>query len=124
MGTFISYPVICGSDEGVWVVLNMPVNIALNVYSLIILFFIYVNGRKHIDHAQIQDKLYLALLWITAFLLVVDLFSRFDGRPGTLYPCVNFWGNLLIYMLSPDGHLRRQWRSLASVAPLCVVLYD
>ncbi|MEA4889592.1 MAG: GGDEF domain-containing protein [Clostridiaceae bacterium] len=79
----------------------MPVNIALNVYSLIILFFIYVNGRKHIDHTQIQDKLYLALLWITAFLLVVDLFSRFDGRPGTFYPYVNFWGNLLIYMLSP-----------------------
>ncbi len=81
--------------------MNIPINMALNIYSLIILFFIYINGRKHIDHARAQDRLYLALLWTTAILLLIDLFSRFDGRPGTFYPYANFWGNLLIYMLSP-----------------------
>jgi diguanylate cyclase (GGDEF) domain len=34
-------------------------------------------------------------------MLVVDIFSRFDGKPGTIYPVINHLGNFLIFLLSP-----------------------
>jgi diguanylate cyclase (GGDEF)-like protein len=34
-------------------------------------------------------------------MLVVDIFSRFDGNPGTIYPVINYIGNFLIYLLNP-----------------------
>ena len=34
-------------------------------------------------------------------MLVVDIFSRFDGNPGTIYPVINHIGNFLIYMFNP-----------------------
>lgn len=33
--------------------------------------------------------------------LILDIFSRFDGHPGTIYPVLNFIGNLLIFLLNP-----------------------
>jgi diguanylate cyclase (GGDEF)-like protein len=34
-------------------------------------------------------------------MLVVDIFSRFDGKPGSIYPVINHLANFLIFLLNP-----------------------
>lgn len=41
------------------------------------------------------------MLQVTILMLVVDIFSRFDGNSGTVYSVVNYFSNFLIYLLSP-----------------------
>jgi len=41
------------------------------------------------------------MLQITILMIVMDIFSRFDGKPGTIYPVINHFGNFFIFMLSP-----------------------
>lgn len=37
-------------------------------------------------------------MFVTVFLLIVDIFSRFDGNPGTVFPILNITGNFLMFM--------------------------
>jgi diguanylate cyclase (GGDEF)-like protein len=41
------------------------------------------------------------MLQITAVMLVVDVLSRFDGNPDSIFPVINRVGNFLIFILSP-----------------------
>ncbi|WP_193708213.1 GGDEF domain-containing protein [Alkalibaculum sporogenes] len=41
------------------------------------------------------------MLKVTALMLIVDIFSRFDGSPGTFYVVLNQFGNFMIYFLNP-----------------------
>jgi diguanylate cyclase (GGDEF)-like protein len=49
----------------------------------------------------LQQKLYQKTVQITLLMLVVDIFSRFDGNPGTAYSAINHTANFLIFLLSP-----------------------
>ena len=81
--------------------LNLTSIIILNGYSIIVLVFILVHALQHAGTNVVQHKLYLALLQVTILMLVVDIFSRFDGNPGTIYQEINHVGNFLIFLLNP-----------------------
>ena len=76
-------------------------NTIINVYSVLILVIIYIHALRHTEMVFLQHKLYMMILQVTIFMLVVDIFSRFDGNPGTIYSVINHIGNFLIYMFNP-----------------------
>lgn len=76
-------------------------NITINLYSAAILLILYIQARKKKDRKMLADKLFLSILYVTALLLIVDTFGRFDGWPGTIYPLLNRVGNFLVFSLSP-----------------------
>ena len=76
-------------------------NLIINTYSIILLFIVYLHSRKHSEKEFLQYKLYIKMLLITIIMLVVDILSRFDGNPGTIYPYLNHLGNFLIFIISP-----------------------
>jgi diguanylate cyclase (GGDEF)-like protein len=81
--------------------LDIKSNIILNIYSILLLIIIYIHAVKQNEEVFLQSKIYLIMLKLTALMLVVDIFSRFDGRPDTFYPIFNDIGNLLIFILNP-----------------------
>lgn len=60
-----------------------------------------IHSLKHSERESLHNKLYMIMLQITILMLVVDIFSRFDGKPETIYPVINHFGNFLIFLLSP-----------------------
>lgn len=66
-----------------------------------LLIIVCLHSLKQDRKGFLQHKLYMMMLQITILLLVVDIFSRFDGQPGTIYPVINHFGNLLIFLLNP-----------------------
>lgn len=76
-------------------------NLIINTYSIILLFIVYLHSRKHSEKEFLQYGLYMKMLLITILMLVVDILSRFDGNPGTIYPFINYVGNFLIFIISP-----------------------
>lgn len=76
-------------------------NLILNVYSIMILIIIYIHSVRHSEKNSLQYKLYMMMVRFTILMLVIDIFSRFDGNPDTLYPVINSAGNFLIYLLNP-----------------------
>ncbi len=81
--------------------MNLSGNIIINVYSIGILIIIYIFSARHVDNESLQNKLYKGILLITILMLAVDILSRFDGRPGTVYPIINHIGNFIIFLLNP-----------------------
>ncbi|HZW04479.1 MAG TPA: GGDEF domain-containing protein [Anaerolineaceae bacterium] len=75
-------------------------NLMLNIFSILLLTVIYVYSRKHNEKKSLQFQLYRLILLVTAFLLLVDSFSRFDGRPDTVFPLINHTGNFLMFLLN------------------------
>lgn len=76
-------------------------NSVLNIYSIIFLSIIYFHSEKNDNKLTLQHKLYVRLLLMTMVLLVIDIFSRFDGKPDTIYSTINYLGNLIIFLLNP-----------------------
>ena len=69
--------------------MNLLSNIIIDVYSIGIVIIIYIFSRKQNDDDTLQNKLYKGVLKITILMLMVDILSRFDGRPDTIYPILN-----------------------------------
>lgn len=76
-------------------------NITLNGYSILFLTIISFYSLKHQDNISITSKLYFSMVMVTILLLFLDIFSRFDGRPDTIYALFNYSGNFLVFLLSP-----------------------
>lgn len=81
--------------------MNLEFNIVINSYSIFLMVIIYHQLRRLASKETLQYRLNIMMLQITGLLLVLDIFSRFDGNPGTLFPIVNYVGNFLIFLLSP-----------------------
>jgi len=81
--------------------MNFVNNLVINIYSIILLVIIYLHSLKQTEKDSLQQKLYITMLQITILMLVMDIFSRFDGKPGTIYSSINRFGNFLIFLLSP-----------------------
>lgn len=81
--------------------MNLNLNLIMNVYSIIILAVIWASAVKLIDKKSFQDKLYILMLLLTAFMLSIDILSRFDGESEPINLVLNHTGNFLIFMLSP-----------------------
>jgi diguanylate cyclase (GGDEF)-like protein len=80
--------------------MNLANNIAINIYSILLLIIICFHASKHTEKESLQNKLYKMMLYSNIVLLVVDILSRFDGKPDTIYSFINASGNLLEFMLS------------------------
>ena len=49
----------------------------------------YVNIiLDYFCRSSLTDKLYMLILYITIIMLGVDILSRFDGNPDTIYPAL------------------------------------
>ncbi|NLT13261.1 MAG: GGDEF domain-containing protein [Clostridiales bacterium] len=73
----------------------------INLYSIAILAIIFIQMLRSSDKYLLPQKLFMWVLLVTAVMLVMDILSRFDGHPGTLYEAANHIGNFMIFLLSP-----------------------
>lgn len=112
--------------------MNLIGNIVINTYSILLLTIICYNSLRHDERESLQHKLYMMVLYATIILLVVDIFSRFDGKPDTFYPLLNHCGNFLVFLLNPvlpslwllyvHAQVFQEERKLRSLlTPLCIV---
>lgn len=60
-----------------------------------------LKSRVCVGISSITSKLYFSMVMVTILLLVLDIFSRFDGNPETIYTLFNYSGNFLVFLLSP-----------------------
>lgn len=81
--------------------MNLTSIVVLNMYSVLLLTCILIYAAKHVGTDFMQHKLYLLIVHVTILALVVDTFSRFDGRPETIFYVINLLGNFFIYLLNP-----------------------
>ena len=80
--------------------MDLTYNIIINIYSIALLIIICHNSLKHDEKESLQHKLYMLILKTTILMLMVDIFSRFDGKPCTIYPFINRVGNFMIFLLN------------------------
>jgi diguanylate cyclase (GGDEF)-like protein len=81
--------------------MSLSGSLTINLYSIAILVIIFVHTLKSPERSLLQQKYFSLILVTTVLMLVTDVFSRFDGRPGTLYAAANQAGNFLMFLLSP-----------------------
>ena len=81
--------------------MNLTNIITFNLYSIILLIIIYFHFMINEEKDSLQNKLYLLMLQITILLLIVDIFSRFDGKADTIYFAINHVANFLIFIINP-----------------------
>lgn len=76
-------------------------NIIINIYSILILSVIYHNTNKFSNEKKFNDKIFKSMIKLTFVLLFIDILSRFDGNPDSIYLFLNHGGNFLVFLLSP-----------------------
>lgn len=81
--------------------MSLSSNLTINLYSIAILVIIFFQTLRSSEKYLLPQKFYMQALLVTAVLLVLDILSRFDGYPGTLYAVVNYGANFLMFLLSP-----------------------
>lgn len=73
-------------------------NIAMNIYSILLLAVICFQAQKNTPKSFMQHRLYIWTVQVTILSLVLDTFSRFDGNPESVYTLINFLGNFFVYL--------------------------
>lgn len=81
--------------------MNFTGNLIINTYSIGILIFLYIYSRKNAENIHLQYRLFVTIVLVTVAMLAIDILSRFDGNPGTMYAVVNHVSNFLIFLLNP-----------------------
>jgi len=81
--------------------MDLEFNIVINVFSIILLFIIYLHSIQTAERKSLQFRLFFYMLFFTALMLVIDVFSRCDGLSQDYYPLFNRVGNFLIFAGSP-----------------------
>ncbi len=81
--------------------MDLSSNVILNIFSIAILGIIFVQAIKSTEKNLLQQKFFILTLIVTFLMLAMDIFSRFDGKPGTFYAFINQLGNFIIFLLSP-----------------------
>jgi len=80
--------------------MNPGNDLIINLYSIIILFIIFLNCSKNDNKGLLQNRVYLLMIKVTMILLVFDILSRFDGLENSIYPVLNQLGNFFTFGLS------------------------
>jgi hypothetical protein len=57
--------------------------------------------RRTVENNTLSGKIYRYFLYTTIFLLVADLFSRFDGKTEQIFVAFNHTGNFILFILNP-----------------------
>lgn len=81
--------------------MDLADNLVINIYSIGLLVILFRQSLNSDDNKSMQYKLYMMMLQITVLMLVLDIFSRFDGKPETIYSILNWFGNFAIFLLNP-----------------------
>ncbi|UOO38433.1 GGDEF domain-containing protein [Oscillospiraceae bacterium CM] len=81
--------------------MSFTTNLILNFYSLAVLVIIYFHAKMSTEKELLQQKLFMMMLQLTIVLLSLDVLSRFDGYPGTIYVVANYAGNFLVFLFAP-----------------------
>lgn len=81
--------------------MNLILNFTLNLYSILILSIIYTQSSKHADSEYLHNKIFTQMIRAIFFLLIFDIFGRFDGSPDTIYPILNQFGNYMLFLFTP-----------------------
>lgn len=80
---------------------NLPGNLIINMYSVVLLIVIIFHGKKLVRMDSIQDRLFMMIIYCTILLLLLDIMGRFDGRPDSIFPVINALGNFFVFFLNP-----------------------
>lgn len=80
--------------------MNLVGNIVLNLYSIMLVIIIYFQSVKQEEKDLLQYKIFMIMLKMTIILLMVDIFSRFDSKPDTIFYFINYLGNFVIFFLN------------------------
>ena len=75
------------------------VNIALFVYSFILLISIYLSSGQ-VRYKLMSDKIFRSLIRVTLLLLMIDMIARFEGLDYWFYPIFSRVGTFLSYGMS------------------------
>lgn len=75
------------------------VNIALFVYSFILLISIYLSSGQ-VRYKLMSDRIFRSLIRITLLLLMIDMIARFEGLDYWFYPVFSRVGNFITYGMS------------------------
>lgn len=75
-------------------------DIAINLYSVMLLVIICSYSLKNGDFNSLQHRLYLRMLLFTIIMLIFDALGRFDGNPGTIYTVLNNAGNFFLFFFN------------------------
>lgn len=76
-------------------------NLILDGFSILLLSILCFHSIRRAEEKTMQSRLYIMILFITMFMLVLDILSRADGKPDSYYPLFNHVGNFLLYLLNP-----------------------
>lgn len=80
--------------------MNLIENIAINLYSLIIVLIISFHSIKLYDRDLLNDILFRNMIIMTGLMLIFDSMSRFDGEPFAIFSPINQIGNFSIFFSS------------------------
>lgn len=72
----------------------------VNIFSVTLLACIYFQTIHDAAKNMLQHQLYKRMVQVNILLLIVDIFSRFDGRPGTAYVPINHAANFLVFAMN------------------------
>lgn len=81
--------------------MELTANIIFNAYSMAILAYIGFYSRNSVEGKHHQQAVFQWMVFGTALLLIIDILSRMEGYPGTLYEPLHRIGNFLIFFMSP-----------------------
>lgn len=81
--------------------MNLTNNLIINIYSILILSVIYHNTNKLYNEKKFNDIIFKLMIKLTIVLLFIDILSRFDGNPDSIYLFFNHFGNFFVFLLSP-----------------------
>ena len=81
--------------------MNFVYTVTIDLYSIVLLVIMYVHGSINYENISFQHKLYIIMLNTTILMLLLDILSRFEGRPDTIYMIINHIGNFAIFLLNP-----------------------
>jgi hypothetical protein len=81
--------------------MSLTANVVLDIYATLLLLVPLGYSAGGGSRASSQHKVYLAMLLTTIFLLVFDIIARFDGLEYPLLPALNWWGNLILFLVTP-----------------------
>jgi len=81
--------------------MNLKANTILDLYAILLLVVLLFYSGSGGGRVSRQHRVYLSIVAATILLLVLDMAARFDGLSEPFFPAFNWWGNLLLYLVTP-----------------------
>ncbi len=81
--------------------MNIVNNLTFNSYSIILLLILHIYSARKFKKRTQGYQLYLLITKTAILMLIIDVLSRFDGKPDTFYPIINHYSNFLFFLLNP-----------------------